>query len=611
MFQSKYSNYWKFTIQTNANNSRSLWSKLRCLLQPPADESSPSHSADDFADFFTSKIDKIRETTASAQQPVIAARPVAEKLIAFRPVTAQEITTLIKKSPSKHCALDPIPTWLLKQVSHVLAPIIASLCNASLTEHFLPDSHKKAIVHPLLKKTSLDQYDLNSYRPISNLSFLSKILERAVSSRLTDHIDRHDLLPVSQSAYRRHHSTETALLRLHNDIIKAIDNGDVCALVLLDLTAAFDTVDHKILIDILHDRFGIESDVLKWMTSYLDNRSQVVSVGRNLSSVRTLPCGVPQGSVLGPQEFSIYSEDVVEIFQSHRVSHHGYADDNQGLTHSRPADVQPITTALQQTVEDVGCWCDSRRLQLNKQKTELIWFGTSRALDKINPADKRLQFNNGMTIEPAEAVRNLGVFFDSELTMRVHISRLTRTCYYQLRRLRSIRRQLGRNIAQQLVSMFVLSRLDYCNALFANLPDITLAPLQRVQNAAARLVMGLKPWDHITESLMELHWLPIKFRIIYKLCLLVYRSLNRLAPPYLTELLHLVSNIESRTSLRSAAHYDLDVPSTNHSIGDRAFSVAGARHWNDLPVELRAVNNLSAFKKQLKTYLFRKAFCVS
>jgi len=611
LFQSKFNSYWKFAIDSSASNSKVLWSKLRCLLQSPTDDASTSieHSADDFSNFFVSKIDTIRQSTAAAPHPTINSRhlPIPDQLTTFRPVTSDEVTALLKQSPAKHCTLDPIPTWLLKRVGDVVAPIIAAMCNASFTQHNVPNSQKKAIVHPLLKKPTLDPSDLASYRPISNLSFVSKTLERLVSRRLTEHTDKHSLLPSTQSAYRAHHSTETALLRIHNDLVSAIDQGDVCALVLLDLSAAFDTVDHAILIDVLRERFGVDGDSLSWMMSYLADRSQVVSVSSALSSVRELHCGVPQGSVLGPKQFTAYTEDVVEIFAAHSVAHHGYADDTQCLARSNPAEIGPIISALEQTVSDVGSWCDSRRLQLNPKKTEMIWFGTPVNLRKLDYVDKRLHLN-GTVIEPVTLVRNLGVYFDSELSMCSHVSRVTRACYYQLRRLRSIRRQLGRNVAQQLVSAFVLSRLDYCNSLLADLPATTLAPLQRVQNAAARLVLDLKPSDHITAAFIELHWLPIKQRIAYKLCLLVHKSLHGQAPIYLSELLHFISDIPSRSMLRSAASEELDITRTRLCFGDRAFRVAGPRQWNLLPAAIRSISNTVQFKRHLKTYLFHIAF---
>jgi len=419
---------------------------------------------------------------------------------------------------------------------------------------------------------------------------VSKILERLVDNRITEHINKYSLLPPTQSAYRANHSTETALVRVHNDIVTAIDHGDVGALVLLDLSAAFDTVDHPILFDILHDRFGVEGDALNWIKSYLTDRSQIVNFGCSDSVALPVTCGVPQGSVLGPRQFISYIEEMASVFTNHGVNLHGFADDMQGLISSSPSCITATTATLTETVIDIETNCSSRRLQLNPNKIELIWFGSAANLRKLNPSDMNLNLD-GTIIRPADTVRDLGAYFDSEITMRSHVARLTRSCFYHLRRLRSIRRNLDREVTQQLVSAFILSRLDYCNALLADLPAATIAPLQRVQNAAARLVLDLKPYDHITHALFTLHWLPIKFRIIYKLCLLVHKSLNNRSPTYLTELFHKISSIPSKTSLRSSSSQDLVIPKTNIHIGDRAFSVAGARSWNNLPNDLRCITD--------------------
>jgi len=610
LFQTKYNSYWKFVIESAGGNSKTLWSKLRCLMQSPSDVTSDSaeHSADEFANFFVDKIEKIRQSTDSAPPPVINSRLVAENLDTFSPVTAAEVVSLLKISAAKQCTLDPIPTWMVKQMSNVLAPVIAAMCNSSFIQHTVPVLHKTAVVRPLLKKPTLDPSDLTSYRPISNLSFVSKTLERLVSRRLTNHVDKHNLLPPTQSAYRMHHSTETALLRIHNDLVSAIDQGDVGALVLLDLSAAFDTVDHSVLIDVMGERFGITGDALQWMMSYLSNRSQVVKIASTSSSNHQLTSGVPQGSVLGPQQFVAYMEDVTEIFSKRDIYQHGYADDMQGLKSCDPLNIAHVSNEFQHLIKDVDNWCSSRRLQLNAHKTELIWFGSSANLDKLDPVNKRLRLVDGSVVEPSTVVRDLGFYFDSELSMRQHISRLTRTCFFHLRRLRSIRRQLGSDVAQRLVSAFVLSRIDYSNGLFAGLPDVALEPLQRVQNAAARLVMNLKPSDHITPALFQLHWLPVKQRILYKLCLIVYKSVNNQAPSYLSELFHPISNIPSRSALRSATTHDLDIPRTRLYFGERAFSVAGAREWNNLPSNLRSVSDICLFKRLLKTHFFKIAF---
>ena len=192
--------------------------------------------------------------------------------------------------------------------------------------------------------------------------------------------------------------------------------------------------------------------------------------------------------------------------------------------------------------------------------------------------------------------------------MKSHISRITRVCFYYLRRLRAVRRQLGRKVTARLVSAFVLSRLDCCNALLAELPASTLAPLQRVMNAAARLVCDLSSRDHVTSALQSLHWLPIKQRIEFKLCLLVHLAINGNAPTYLKEIITRTASIPGRAANRSAVNNDLVIQRTKLKFGQRAFSVTGPRIWNQLPPELKTTIDTPTFKRKLKTYLFSAAY---
>jgi len=211
-------------------------------------------------------------------------------------------------------------------------------------------------------------------------------------------------------------------------------------------------------------------------------------------------------------------------------------------------------------------------------------------------------------IKSAVVVRDLGVMLDAQLSMREHIARTAQACFFHLRRLRSVRQLLGRDVTIKLVVALVFSRLDYCNAVLAGLPAATLAPLQRVLHAAARLVNGLRPRDHITSALKELHWLPIAQRIDYKLCLLVHKSLVGNAPIYLTNLLTAVADVPSRSALRDASNGDFVVPRTCLKLGKRAFSVAAPLAWNRLPSALKTMRSTPAFKRNLKTFLFRTAY---
>ena len=180
----------------------------------------------------------------------------------------------LRANIKKACDLDPLPACLLSSNLHVLMPFIARIVNLSLKSGSMPSKLKEAVLKPLLKKTNLDQTEFKNYRPVSNLSFLSKIIEKAVALQLTSYLEDNHLYEPLQSAYKKSHSTETALIKVHNDIVTAIDSGHSVILVLLDLSAAFDTVDHRILIRRLSTRFGIRNRALDWFVSYLSDRTQ-------------------------------------------------------------------------------------------------------------------------------------------------------------------------------------------------------------------------------------------------------------------------------------------------------------------------------------------------
>ena len=188
------------------------------------------------------------------------------------------------------------------------APFIVLLFNKSLTTGCYPSVFKNAVIRPLLKKVELDDSQLKNYRPVSNLPFLFKLLERVVQNRLQCFLDSSDLMPRSQSAYRQYHSTETAVTKVYNDMLLAADGGQVTALCLLDFTAAFDTVDHDMLS--LERQFGIHGVALQWFRSYLQGRSFPVVYGGSTSTMIYIVCSVPQGSVLGPRLFILYKADL-------------------------------------------------------------------------------------------------------------------------------------------------------------------------------------------------------------------------------------------------------------------------------------------------------------
>ena len=269
---------------------------------------------DAFSTFFISKIDNIMikihdtvksESIRSPSLPLPSCLP--PPLQHFQPTDEAELSKIILTGPSKSCSLDALPTSLLKKTITAQLPILCDIINKSMTAGVFPASLKTADVTPLIKKTSLDQDVLKNYRPVSNLAYTGKFIEKVVLRRLNKHMSDHNLGEHFQSAYRPNHSTETALMRVQHDITKELDQDRGVALVLLDLSAAFDTINTRGVIDTLHRQIGVTGVPLTWFKSYLSKRSQRIRIGGTTSRPATLSRGVPQGSVLGPVLFTSYT----------------------------------------------------------------------------------------------------------------------------------------------------------------------------------------------------------------------------------------------------------------------------------------------------------------
>ena len=226
--------------------------------------------------YFISKIAKIRDTLAANQDelplPPVSHQRVILCMDLFRVLSEDEVSVIVRKSPTKSCKADPIPTALLKEILPGIKPLLIAVVNKSLQTGIFPDDLKEALVKPQLKKINLDLIEKN-YSSVSNLQFVGKLIERAVTDQLNAHIINNKLMESMQLAYRVGHSTETTLVKVKADLIHAIDNKEVVCLVLLDLSAAFDTVDHQILLERLEKRFGFTGLVINWIRPYLTGRS--------------------------------------------------------------------------------------------------------------------------------------------------------------------------------------------------------------------------------------------------------------------------------------------------------------------------------------------------
>lgn len=610
MAKAKSAHYSKF-INDHSGDHRSLWKAFNKVLHRGPIMHLPGHSsiaalAETFGSFFINKISIIRAAFPShAHLNTNNLHPpdTRAELRDFVPASQAEVRRLVLSSPSKSCDLDPIPTTLLKDCIDILVTPITSIVNLSLLEGVFPACFKTAHVSPLLKKSTLDTENMRNYRPVSNLSFLSKVLERAVARRLYAHLSGTNTFNPFQSAYRKSHSTETALLNIHNDIISSMDDGKVTALTLLDLSAAFDTIDHSILLGRLQDWVGATGVALDWLRSYLTGRCQRIKLGECLSPKVDLPFGVPQGSVLGPLLFTIYTSPLSQVISRHGILHHFYADDSQLYVSFSSSNSAVSLNNLKSCLDSVQLWMSANKLKLNPDKTEFLLIGHERQRSKylaMFPVDLL-----GVQTGPAKTARNLGVIFDKNFSFRSHVSAVCKSCRYHIRDLRRIRRYLTLDSAKLLAHALVSSRLDYCNSLLFGIADKEIKRLQCIQNSLARVVTKKPLMTSSIPLLRSLHWLPIKFRIKFKICLLTYNTLNEKQPGYLNAIL--TPSTPARL-LRSHNGTNLSVPRVKTSTGARAFRSGAPTLWNMLPVPVRSAPSTTTFKQRLKTHLFGLAF---
>ena len=519
--KAKRSYHTKLIEDCGADNKK-LFNVANRLLNRNQSSPLPKHTdgkamAESFIDYFNLKVQKIRLSLSTNVTYPKLKLVTSSTLDTFQPTSTDEILQLLRKLPPKSCPLDPIPTILLKDCALTFAPIISEIINRSIDEATVPSALKLALIRPLLKKPSLDCESLKNYRPVSNLPFLLKILERVVFSRLTDYLLEHDLLDRFQSAYRPHHSVETLLTNVSSFILQKMDSGLVTAMVLLDLSAAFDTVDHTLLINTLTS-LGVQGKALQWLKSYLSFHSQSVILNGVTSSSRPLVCGVPQGSVGGPTLFSIYLTGLQDIFQRHSVHYHLYADDIQiyvSFSPNQTSATQAIRN-LERCIMDIDTWLKSNSLLLNQSKCEFLLFGSKSQLSKLDIDSISISGNN---IPLSESCRNLGVIFDSHMSMSKQITSICSSVRYQLRNIGFIRKYLTRSATEKLVHSLISSRLDFGNGLLYSLPDSQIGKLQKLQNAAARIVTFSSKRSHITNVLKSLYWLPLKERLVFQILL--------------------------------------------------------------------------------------------
>lgn len=555
-------------------------------------------SPTDINNFFVNnvpKVDQDYEFIANAYTNKVIPHIVTK--FNFTEVTVDKVEQKLGLIKSNAKGADGIDLTMLSFVIPQLSKHLTFIINKCLLTSTYPCQWKRANVIPIPKTGN--PTDISQFRPISILPIISKILEKIVHEQLSNYLDTNNILPPTQSGFRPHHSTTTAMVQITDDIFRACDaNYNVC-LVLLDFSKAFDTLNHNTLCTKLN-YFGLSTSAVLFFQNYLRGRCQRVGVNNVFSEFIDIPQGVPQGSILGPLLFSLYTADLykhLKFCQSHQ-----YADDTQIYYPFPLVEMFQAAENINVDLESISKVSNAHGLLLNESKTQVLLFGKDRDLILQN-ANFKIILNNSV-LNPIDCCKNLGIYLDVQLRFSKHVSNLIQKSFAKLRILSMHKDILSKDIKLRLCDSLILSYLAYCDIVYwPALLQRDRDSLQKVQNSCLRFCYNLRKFDHVSNKFNECKWLTLNERFQVHLVCLVFKINCTQLPSYLQGKLTKGSDIHSCPT----RHCQLfSVPRHSTSLFQRSFSYNAVKTYNELPEEFKALNSLEAFRRRVKTYIFGK-----
>lgn len=519
----------------------------------------------------------------------------------LEPCTVSETKKIFTSLTTKAVGHDNIGRSLLFPLLDVVLLPITNIVNCSLASGIFPDTWKKSFVVPIPKKSA--PTELSHYRPISVLPFLSKVIEVTVHRQLSTFLQKNTLLNPYQSGFRSSYSTSTALIKVTDDLRESVDNGKLSLVALLDFSCAFNCVDFDILLSILRT-LNISNTTYQWFRSYLHGRQQCIRQDDLCSDWCTLTAGVPQGGSLSPLLFSIFINCITSSLNF--SSYHLYADDIQLYLNFKLGDVSDAFSNMNSDLENVSLFAHKLGLNLNAAKTQVMVTGTRQAINKLDMSVLPPLILNGTKLTLSPFVKDLGVFINSDLTWNKQVGEVSRKIFAAMHSLKRYQNFLPISTKLTLVNSLLIPIIDYADVCYPDISEELLNKLDRLLNLCIRYVYGLRKFDHISDYRNQLNWLSIRHRRTLHLLTLLYKILNNPnSPPYLRDRFQFLCDSHTR-QLRSAVNNQLTIPLHNSAKYADSFTVTAARQWNMLPVTIRNVHTVTAFKKSLFQHLLIK-----
>ena len=509
------------------------------------------------------------------------------------PTTATEIETEISSlKDGKACGPYSIPVPVLKILSAVIGKPLEILFNASFSTGIVPSSLKLANVIPVYKKDS--QFCLCNYRPISLLSIFNKLLEKLICCRLLDFLEKEKIFYDKQFGFRTKHSTDHAVLSIIDKIQRAIDDRDFSCGIFLDLSKAFDTVDHTILIKKL-ECYGIRGNAKNWFTSYLSNRQQTVTVNKITSNPTTISCGIPQGSVLGPVLFLLYINDFNQ--SSDLFDFHLFADDANLFYRHKSLSI--LESDINNELVNINTWLCANKLSLNIKKSNFVLF---------HPPQRKITLQvklyiSGTSLQKENCIKYLGIMIDSNLSWKSQISCISKKIKRSIGILSKLRYYVDLSILIKLYYALIYPFLIYGIITWGNTYPTTIQPLSVLQKKAVRIMTFSKFDEHSSPLFKKLNIIKLSDLIKYHISIFMFKFHNQLLPSVFNSYFTSVENIHSYDTRATAKKcYYLPKARTNYGL----FSVRyqGPKIWNMIEQQIKLSSSIHQFKQKLKIEFF-------
>ncbi|XP_057310275.1 uncharacterized protein LOC130648252 [Hydractinia symbiolongicarpus] len=548
----------------SSNRSKEVWKTIRTIIKPQFKQI--RQNPDTINDYFNSIAIKLSNTNELNISPTMNDEAVpAMDLFDLRHATQEDVLKHLNSLRSD-CSTggDNIPAKFIKPVAAQLSPVLTKILNNCINANVFPTCWKKSRICPVPKVPGASQ--LEDFRPISILPVLSKVYEKVILSQLCDFIDRYNIYASTQSGFRKGHSCITILLKLKDDILKAMQRGEVTLSLSADYSKALDTVKYDVLIN-------------------------------KLKKLQMSPAF--GGSILGPILFNIYVSDLSLNSSCNSIQ---YADDTNLYIHFKLKEMDIATAKLQSDINQITTWSKINNLMFNSKKTKSIMYSTSQlsCINNLNFSNLFKFDSNGAEIERVSSLKILGITFDEQMTWSTHVNNIIRSSYATISTLKRLKRLAPFHVRKNLAEALILSKIDYGNLVYNNIPQYQMKRLQRVLNVAASFV--LQRYASTNDVLVILKWLPVQERVNLSILKLAHKVLyDECSPEYLT-----LRWYKNGRSLRSDAENKNKLQSDTFR---KTFMDCSSALFNDLPGNIRSVVNHKEFIKKVKLFLHDSALC--